>query len=142
VSPVAYTLLGLALSVLVVLFGYVLKLSADVSGIKATCKSRGENCKSVAELTLKVDRLVYRQELADSHAADGLHAPTHYERDGLVDRLLVGDLTEAELERVIALLADAKKNEKSGDKRYWAGQLLTRAETELTYRRRPDGQCA
>ena len=129
----AISILG---AILMALFGYVLKLTGDVSGIRHEL----DLCK-LGEIRTSVDMLTCRQDLADKSAAAGLHAPTHFERDDLVDRLLQNELTDSELTRLVEILRQASKSEKSSNKRYWAGQLLSRAETELIYRRRPDGHC-
>jgi hypothetical protein len=126
--------IGIIGSIVLAVFAYVLKLTADVAGVRREL----EIC-NVSEMRATVDKLVYRQEIDDGHAAAGLHAPTHFERDDLVKKLVDGDLDEEGLERVIVLLREAKKKEGTGDKRFWAGQLLGRAETDLEYMRRRNG---
>jgi hypothetical protein len=125
---------GTILAIMLALFGYVVALTQQLGGVKERMATVENICKSVAcisDLTLQVDRLVYRQELADKQAAAGLHSPTHHERDSLVDELLAGRLDAADLERVIELLQEAQAKERLPDKRFWALQLLQRAQTDL-----------
>jgi hypothetical protein len=129
----------------VVLIGYVSKLAADVSGIKAarevTCKEHGDRLKSMddslTEMRRQVDRLVYRQEVADAHAVEGLHSPTHRERDELLRGLMVGSISLPEIERLICLLREVKLSlSASPEDKMNASQLMGRAEWELAEAKR------
>jgi hypothetical protein len=134
---------------LFLLLAAVTKLAADVSKIQGeraiTCKVHGEQLKAIEdcqkEMSKQVDRLVWRQEQDDAHAADGLHSPTHRERDILLVGLMSGTLSVPEIERLIVLLRQAKIDHSTGaEERMYASHLLGRAEWELLDRRRqPDG---
>jgi hypothetical protein len=139
-------------SLLVLLIVTVAKLAADVSGIKearaVTCKEHGEKLKengdgikaineAMTAMSKQVDRLVWRQEQDDARAADSLHSPTHRERDVLLVGLMSGTLSIPEIERLIVLLRDAYINGGlKPEEKFFATQLLSRAEWELLDRRR------
>jgi hypothetical protein len=132
----------------VVLIGYVSKLAADVAGIKesraVTCKEHGDKLAvmdaMLDEVRRQVDRLVWRQENADAHAVEGLHSPTHRERDELLRGLMTGSLSLPEIERLICLLREVKLSKASPEDKMNAAQLMGRAEWELAEaKRRLDG---
>lgn len=74
--------------------------------------------------------------------ADRLHAPTHYERDELVQKMVDRKATCAELKRAIVLLDKAARDpeeEPDADKRLIAGALCDRARLLLARKRREKG---
>jgi hypothetical protein len=122
---------GVLGALLLAILSYVIKLTADVAGVKREL----EICKPL-ELKATVDRIVYRQELADMHAIEGMDSPHAPERDSLLDRIRCGEaLTVEELERAAQLLREARVAERSADKRWYATTLLARVETDLSRRR-------
>lgn len=134
---------GIIGAALLACFGYLIVLTREVwqtksdvkecqAAHKTTCEYITKNMAAVPELVRQVDRLVYRQELADIHAIDGLHSPHAPERDSLLDRMRRGEeLSIEDLERVVNLLRDARVSERSADKRWYATTLLSRAESDL-----------
>jgi hypothetical protein len=129
-------------TILLALFGYVVTLTREIGSVKesvakmqGTCTASMDAVKASTacfpEVKRTVDRLVYRQELADQQAAAGLHAPTHHERDTLVDELMAKRLDADGLRRVIELLQEAQVKERTADNRLRAIQLMQRAQTEL-----------
>jgi hypothetical protein len=127
--------LGIAIpfgALLLALVGWVVILSRSVGKLEGQCDVLG----CIPEMKRQLERLVYRQELLDTHAADVLHGPEHRERDELVRGLLAGTLTRAEVERVAELLRQAKTSDPVAEKRFYALLLLGRAEWELTATKR------
>jgi hypothetical protein len=112
----------------------IAKVSKDVEIIQKerelTCEAHGKALALLPDMQRSLDRLLYRQELQDAHAADALHSPQHEERDNLVERLLKGELRLDEIDRVICLLKQAMREEELPDKRWTAFLLLGRAEVE------------
>jgi hypothetical protein len=134
--------LGILSAILLACFGYILRLAdgqgelkrefaALASEHRTLCSEHSKALDTLPGMSRTLDRLVYRQELQDAHAADVLHSPTHKGRDDLVEGMLNGGLSAEELEETISLLLAAQKSERRGDKRIAAALLLGRAKSEL-----------
>ena len=128
-NPVAWTLLGLAVSIIIGVFLQLLRIAEKVSSLEKEVE--------VAELPSmrrSVDRLVYRQELEDDRAFDEAHSPHTPEVDALIERLRQGNATESELHGIICGLQEAMKTERNGTKWITLGLLSDRAKAELKER--------
>lgn len=125
-NPLAWTLLGLAVTILLGVFKLVYDLSREVSSI-----SKAVEVAELPSMKKSVDRLVYRQELEDERAFDEAHSPHTPETDVLIEQLRDGNLTESGLHTIICGLDEAMKTERSGTKWLTLGLLKDRAKAEL-----------
>lgn len=115
-------------SLVVAVMGYVVVLSRAVGKLEG----KYQLIESIPEMKHQLDRLVFRQEMADAHAADILHSPDHRDRDELVRGMLAHTLRPEEMDQVAQLLRVAKTNSPTTEQRLAAVQLLGLVEWELS----------
>jgi hypothetical protein len=128
-SPVTWTLLGLAIGIaglLVGIFKYLFDLNREVGNLKTTLELA-----KVADMRGQVDRLVYREQLADERAFKEGHSPHTPEADAALEALERGGLTEEELREAICALTEDMKTERNGIKWLQKGVAVDRAKADL-----------
>jgi hypothetical protein len=135
VTPVAWTLLGLVVALLGTIFGYIVKLTGDVSRVCA-CIDDAE----LKEMRKQVDALVLRRKWEDERAAGVIHSPHHSGpggRDELVEKLTtdVDALSDGELYEALCLL-EAEVKASRGLRQEYAWRLVDRAKAEIAERSR------
>jgi hypothetical protein len=134
--PALASLVG---ALLLAIFGYLVRLSTEVSAIQAarevTCREHGNMLARIPEIEKQLERLVYRQQLSDDivtkQAAAIIHSPIHVNRDELVDKLVEGTLTGPEAEELKWRLEQMLHEEPDNNKRLAAALLLVRVHAYL-----------
>jgi hypothetical protein len=125
-NPVAWTLLGIGVGLLVGIFKYLFDLNREVGELK-----QNVGAAKLGDMRTQVDRLMYRQELQDGRAATDVHSPHTPDLDALVEGLMHRTLDEDQLHTVVCALDEAMKTERNGTKWLNMGFLSDRAKAEL-----------
>ena len=132
-NPLAWTLLGFAVTILLGVFKLLYDLRGEVSAQRSDLASLAKvvEVASLPSMKKDVDRLVYRQELQDGRAANDAHSPHTPIVDAAIEAVMRGGLTEDELRDAICALTESMKSERNGTKWMNMGLLKDRAQADL-----------
>ena len=126
------------------IFGYLVKLTRAVSTMQGERKEQGREHGKKLDYLMDTcaahhDELLamkYRQEMEDRlaamRAADSLHAPTHFRRDELMERLKTMDLHGGEWKELDTMLDEVIADPETPEsKRFYAIQAANRVKFEV-----------
>jgi hypothetical protein len=120
------------LGVMATYFGPLQKLGERVAKMEGRCDICAENMKHLPQMQADIkevkDGLNIFWKVVDPGLAQILHAPTHYERDELVDKLVSGEITLKEAHRLETLLNEAMEEDILPGKKLAAALLLGRTQ--------------
>jgi hypothetical protein len=129
---------GVIAALLLAILGYIVTLSREVSGLRATI-----DLVDLKEMRKEVDALTLRRRWEEERAAAVIHSPHHSGpggRDELVEKLTtdITALSDQELYETLCLL-EAEVKASRGLRQEHAWRLVDRAKAEINGRSRHDG---
>jgi hypothetical protein len=132
VSPTLAWALFPSLGVLLSVLTLLIKVSADISGIKSTCKGRekacGEKMVGLPQMRSDLDRIQERGRLYDQVLAPLLatviHSPEHVMRDMLVEQFVEGTIKPKSIPRLLQLLQQLIDEDATTGRKLAAAMLL------------------
>lgn len=139
-SSQSYYFVGAVLTILLLLFGYVLSMRSDITEIKTEHEALKGLAKKVESMESRLDTTCGEMgvyfKMMDKYLAGIIHAPTHFERDELVEKMDAGTLTLPEASRLRVLLDEMMEEEEDTEMQLAGALAASRVEAIIWRKRR------